>query len=108
MNYIFEKGRLISGYRLEEMLDGGGYGEVWKAFDTKMKREVAIKVIDTDRLEDVDIRYLEQEFQIGGILKRIPGVVEIYHVWREDPYFFIVMELMEHNLDQGLKKSRVS
>src|SRR5579884_2479051 len=108
MHDIFKKGQLISGYRFEEMLDEGGYGKVWKAFDTQMQRKVAIKVIDTDSWEDAAIQRLKQEFEIADRLKHIPGVVEIYHVHPEDPYFFIIMELMEHNLAGRLQKSRVS
>ena len=35
----------MGGYRLEERIGAGGFGVVWRARDTKLERDVAVKVV---------------------------------------------------------------
>ena len=46
--------RRIGKYELQERLGQGGMGEVWKAFDTELRRYVAIKIIRADLQSDPD------------------------------------------------------
>lgn len=86
---------IIAQYRIVAKIGEGGMGEVYRARDTKLGRDVAIKVLpaafsaDTERL-----RRFEQEAQAAGALNH-PNVLVIYHIDTHDGAPYIVSELLE-------------
>jgi tRNA A-37 threonylcarbamoyl transferase component Bud32 len=65
-------------YRLDELVGGGGMGEVWKAHDDVLNRTVAVKIIRPHLADDESIRArLQVEARLAGSLSH-PGVVDVY------------------------------
>ena len=90
------KGDLIGPYEIVAHIGAGGMGDVWRARDRRIRRDVAIKVLpDAFGEGDERVQRFEQEARAAGALNH-PGLVTIFDVGRTDgsaPY--IVMELLE-------------
>jgi Tol biopolymer transport system component len=81
----------IAHYRITAKLGEGGMGEVWRAIDTKLNREVAIKILPEAFAADPDrLARFTREAQVLALLNH-PNIAAIYGV--EDRA--IVMELVE-------------
>ena len=81
----------IAHYRITAKLGEGGMGEVWRATDTKLGREVAIKVLPEAFAQDVDrMARFEREAQVLAALNH-PNIAAIYGVEERA----LVMELVE-------------
>ncbi len=85
-------GQRIAHYEIQSRLGGGGMGEVWKAYDPKLQRTVAIKVLK-DQTEDAAGRILA-EARAASALNH-PHICTIYEVDEADGQSFIVMEHVE-------------
>ncbi len=69
---------LVGKYELQERLGRGGMGEVWKGFDTQLRRHVAIKFLRTDLQDDsVFMTRFRREAQVVASLRH-PNIVQIY------------------------------
>ncbi|HEU5239636.1 MAG TPA: serine/threonine-protein kinase, partial [Pyrinomonadaceae bacterium] len=85
----------IAQYTIVSKIGEGGMGEVWRARDPKLGREVAIKVLPTTLSADKDrLARFEQEAQAAGSLNH-PNILVIYHVGTHEGAPFIVSELLE-------------
>ena len=72
------KGYNLSKYQLVECIAYGGMGEVWKAFDTQLKRYVAIKLLHPSMQQDPDfITRFEQEARLIASLHH-PNIIKIH------------------------------
>jgi Tol biopolymer transport system component len=81
----------IAHYRIVSKLGAGGMGEVWRATDTKLNREVAIKILPEAFAQDTDrMARFQHEARVLASLNH-PGIAAIYGV--EDRA--LVMELVE-------------
>src|SRR5207302_3185524 len=81
----------IAHYRVTAKLGEGGMGEVWRATDTKLNREVAIKVLPDRFAADADrMARFRREAQVLASLNH-PNIAAIYAVEERT----IVMELVE-------------
>src|SRR5215813_10610095 len=70
-------------------------GEVYRARDERLKREVAIKVLPASFSADVDrLRRFEQEAQAAGTLNH-PNILTIYDIGRHEETVYVVSELLE-------------
>lgn len=88
-------------YEILEEVGRGGMGVVYRARDTRLEREVAIKVLRTTRQEE--ILRLEREAKAAATLNH-PGIVTIYDFEQGFGGYFIVMEFADGEaLDQLLR-----
>ena len=86
---------MLSHYRLVEKIGEGGMGVVWKAEDTVLNRQVAIKVLPADVSRDDSRRQLFlQEAQLAGSISD-GRIVQIHEFGREAGLDFIVMEYVD-------------
>ncbi|MBV8451442.1 MAG: protein kinase [Deltaproteobacteria bacterium] len=88
-------GSFIGHYRIDARLGCGGMGEVWRAIDTKLGREVAIKILP-DSLADCPDRLARftGEARMLAALNH-PNIATIYDVGELEGRAFLVMELLE-------------
>ena len=84
-------GSLLGHYRIRKKLGAGGMGWVFEAFDEKLLRLVAIKVLPPGRIDDNLRKRLAREAQAASGLNH-PNIVTVYEVGREDNMDFIAME----------------
>ncbi|GAA4425984.1 hypothetical protein GCM10023148_29200 [Actinokineospora soli] len=87
-------GELIAGrYLVGEVLGSGGVAQVRRAWDTRLRRAVAVKTLrgTPDR---VDQMRFEQEIQALTMLHH-PGLVEVYDAGRDGERRFVVLRLVE-------------
>ena len=85
-------GQRIAHYQIQSRLGGGGMGEVWKAYDPKLQRTVAIKVL-TDHADDAAGRILAEARAASGLSH--PNICTVHDVGDADGRSFIVMEHVE-------------
>lgn len=79
-------------YQFEEILDRGGVGAVFKAYDTKLEIDVAIKIIMLDRVKQPALRERVRQEVRTAIKLDHPGIVKIYDFGEADSMLYIVME----------------
>ena len=87
-----QAGTRLGPYEVLSLIGAGGMGEVYRARDTRLGREVAIKVLPADRVADADRRRrFVQEAQAVSALNH-PHIITIYEIESADGNDFIVME----------------
>src|SRR5438128_2339287 len=88
-------GTQLGPYAILSPLGAGGMGEVYRARDIRLDREVAIKVLPADFAKDADrLRRFEQEARAAGMLNH-PNILVIYDLGTHDDAPYIVSELLE-------------
>ena len=88
-------GTRLGPYEILTPLGAGGMGEVYRARDTRLAREVAVKVLPEDVSSDPErLRRFEREARAVSALSH-PNIVTIFEVSRVDSTSLIVMELVE-------------
>lgn len=89
-------------YRLVELLGRGGMGEVWKAYDTTMKRVVAMKVLPPTFADDeqYQVRFRREAHAAAGLDE--PHVVPIHDFGEIDDRLFVTMRLIDGKTVQQL------
>ena len=89
-----ESGRVLAGrYRLVTRLGRGGFGEVWRADDTVLGRQVAVKTLIVSAGDDDLLRRFEREAHALARLDH-PNVVAVYDTGADDGTGFVVMQLL--------------
>src|SRR5262249_49674960 len=85
----------LGAYRLINLLGAGGMGEVWRAEDLRLLREVAIKILSDAIANDPEwkARFLREARTIAQL--NHPNIATIYAIEQEGDKVFIVMELIE-------------
>jgi serine/threonine protein kinase len=88
-------GAKLGPYEIVAPLGAGGMGEVYRARDTRLGRDVAIKVLSTEAAESADRRSrFEKEARAASALNH-PNIVSIYDIGSESGAFYIAMELVD-------------
>jgi serine/threonine protein kinase/Tol biopolymer transport system component len=89
------KGVFLGPYEILTPIGSGGMGEVWRARDRRIGRDVAVKILaDSFGAGDELVRRFEQEARAAGALNH-PGLVTIFDVGTNDGAPYIVMELLD-------------
>src|SRR6201997_5540669 len=85
----------LGPYEILAPLGAGGMGEVYRARDTRLKREVAIKMLSSSVSADADRRKrFEQEARSASALNH-SNIVTIYDIGASDDAVYIAMELVD-------------
>jgi len=88
-------GTKLGPYEIVASLGAGGMGEVYRARDPRLGRDVAIKVLPTYFLRNPDrLRRFEQEARAAGALNH-PNIVAVYDVGTHEGSPYLVTELLE-------------
>ncbi|HJQ24577.1 MAG TPA: protein kinase [Blastocatellia bacterium] len=89
------KGTRLGQYEIISPLGAGGMGQVYRAHDSRLGREVAIKVLPADFANDEDrLRRFEQEARATSALNH-PNILTVYDIGNHEGSPFIVAELLE-------------
>ncbi len=87
-------GTKLGPYEIVSPLGAGGMGEVYRARDTRLSRDVAIKVLPSGLAKDPErLRRFEQEARATGVLNH-PNILAIYDIGSHDNAPYIVSELL--------------
>jgi Tol biopolymer transport system component len=85
----------LGPYKIVALIGAGGMGEVYRAHDTRLSRDVAIKVLPASFTADPErLRRFEQEARAVAALNH-PNIVSVYDVGSADGVHFIVSELLD-------------
>lgn len=88
-------GTKLGPYEVSATLGAGGMGEVYRAKDTRLGRDVAIKVLPGALAQSADrLQRFEQEARVLGTMNH-PNLLAIFDVGREDGLQYLVSELLE-------------
>ena len=102
-------GARLGPYEIVESIGAGGMGEVWRAKDTRLDREVAIKVLPTGFAKNEQfLQRFEREARAISSLNH-PHICTLFDVGVEEGAHYLVMELIEgESLADRLKKGPLS
>jgi serine/threonine protein kinase/Tol biopolymer transport system component len=85
----------LGSYEVTSLIGKGGMGEVYRARDMKLKREVAIKILPDEFARDTDrITRFQREAEVLASLSH-PNIAGIYDLQQTEETRFLVMELVE-------------
>ena len=89
------EGTRVGPYEILGPLGAGGMGEVWRARDTRLSREVAIKVLPPELAGDPGRRArLEREARAASTLNH-PNIVTVYELGQDGDLVYVAFERVE-------------
>jgi serine/threonine protein kinase len=105
---LAELPKTLGRYRLDEQIGEGGFGQVWKGFDPKLERNVAIKVLKPERscsVLQVD-RFLSEARKVARL--RHKNIVTVHETDHDGKWYFMVTEWINgRDLAKRLSVSRL-
>src|SRR5471032_2849650 len=98
-------GKTLGKYRIVEKIGRGGMGVVYRGLDETLDRQVAIKVISPELVEDELVRRFRAEAVTLAKVNH-PNIATVYELFRDDDRLLMVMELVngqtfEQLIDRG-------
>jgi serine/threonine protein kinase len=84
-------GSKLGTYEIAELLGSGGSASVYKAFDSRLDRHVALKVFTNTAITDEFRARVEREAKAAASLNH-PNIATVYEVGEADHYWFIAIE----------------
>src|SRR6058998_2781532 len=101
-------GTRLGPYEIVAPIGAGGMGEVWRARDTRIGREVAIKVLPQAFTADRDrLRRFEQEARAASTLNH-PNIITIHEIGEMEEAHYLVTEFIDgETLRQRLMQGRL-
>jgi serine/threonine protein kinase/dipeptidyl aminopeptidase/acylaminoacyl peptidase len=98
-------GTLLGQYEVGSPLGAGGMGEVYRAHDTRLGREVAVKILPESLNADADrLRRFEQEARAAAALNH-PNILTVYQMATDGAVSYLVSELLDgETLRQPLQR----
>ncbi len=99
-------GRMLGVYRLDALLGVGGMAEVYRAFDTELQREVAVKVLAAALA--LDPGFVDRFRSEGRLVASLnhPHIVPVYQFGEADGLLFLVMPVLKESLRDRLDRER--
>jgi DNA-binding NtrC family response regulator len=99
-------GTQLGSHEITALLGRGGMGEVYRARDIKLKREVAIKILPDEFSRDADrVSRFQREAEVLASLNH-PNIAAIYDLQEADGSRYLVLELVEGETLAGLLAKR--
>jgi serine/threonine protein kinase len=100
---------ILGQYEIRSPLGAGGMGEVYRAHDTRLDREVAIKVLPESLTADPDrLRRFEQEARAAAALNH-PNILAVYQMATHYGASYMVTELLEgETLRERLRRGPIA
>jgi len=101
-------GTRIGPYEITGFIGAGGMGEVFRARDTRLNRDVAVKLLPASFTTDEDrLRRFKLEAQSASALNH-PNILTVYDIGEDDQSPYLVTELLEgESLSDRLKRGKV-
>ena len=94
-------GTRLGPYEITGPLGAGGMGEVYRATDPRLSREVAIKVLPSALSKDPErLKRFEQEARAAGSLNH-PSITAVYDIGSHEGSLYVVSELLEGETLRG-------
>ena len=88
-------GELVDTFLLEESIGVGGMGAVYRALDTKLDRQVALKLLPPDQASDTEV--VQRFYQEGRAAARLDheNIAQVFSIGQHDLYHYIAFEYIE-------------
>jgi serine/threonine protein kinase len=100
-----QTGAELGPYRIEKQIGAGGMGEVYRARDRRLGRDVALKVLPVE-VSDAPTRRQRFEFEARAVAAlNHPNIIAIYDVDNENGILYMVTELVDGESPRGAKFS---
>jgi serine/threonine protein kinase len=109
LHLTLQPGMRLGEYEVEKLLGSGGMGEVYRARDHRLGRDVAIKVLPSFLSSDPDrLRRFEQEARAAAALNH-PNILAVFQMGTYEGAPYLVSELLEgETLREQIKHSRLA
>lgn len=103
-----EPGSRLGAYEVLSPLGAGGMGEVYRATDTKLGRDVALKILPDSFTNDPErVARFRREAQVLASLNH-PNIAQIYGLEESNGTQFLVLELVDgESLDKPIARGRI-
>jgi serine/threonine-protein kinase len=97
-------GKQLGDFQLQGLLGAGGMAEVYRGFDTKLKRQVAVKVLPASMAGDAGYaqRFRNESQRVAAL--NHPHIVPIYHFGEEGALLYHVMPILKESLRDRLDR----